>query len=44
MIKDSRDRKEVEMCACRGTQGGGKGRCDILPLTMVGDIFANLTT
>lgn len=42
MIKDSGERREFDTGAVRDIQDG-KGRCDLMPLTIIGDILANPT-
>jgi hypothetical protein len=42
MIKDSGERREFDTGAVRDIQEG-KGRCDLMPLGVVGTVFANPT-
>ena len=42
MIKDSGTRQEFDTGAVRDIQEG-KGRCDLLPLAVIGDIYASCT-
>ena len=41
MIKDSGNRREYESGAVRDIQEG-KGRCDLLPLDVVAELFLNV--